>query len=399
MNPSFANPVMTAAPALEKPAARLKILVVVEPGFAGAFGHVEGLVHYLVEQNQQVFLAYSSKRPGPKLPELIAYVKEHGGECLDLKVGNAPCAADIPALLSLRKFAEEIRPDVIHSHSSKAGILGRMQALFGIRARQFYTPHAYYGLGPRRGSMSFVYNTVEAIFGRIGRTIAVSEDEREFAIEALKIDPDRALLIPIAVDTDKFVPATAEEKKKARAELGLPHDGFVLGWMGRLSFQKDPQTLFRAFGKVDQGKTKCHLLQVGQGEEQESIDRLEKELGPGSHLTRLSALSNPRRFYHAIDGLILTSRYEACPTVAIEALSAGLPLVVSQAPGTNWLARCELSHFWNAPVEDAAGFAEAITQWLIDLPLRRTSNHRDLALRRFSIPHVYGTILEAYRQK
>jgi hypothetical protein len=57
MNPSFANPVMTAAPALEKPAARLKILVVVEPGFAGAFGHVEGLVHYLVEQNQQVFLA------------------------------------------------------------------------------------------------------------------------------------------------------------------------------------------------------------------------------------------------------------------------------------------------------------------------------------------------------
>jgi glycosyltransferase involved in cell wall biosynthesis len=138
---------------------------------------------------------------------------------------------------------------------------------------------------------------------------------------------------------------------------------------------------------------------VGQGEEQESIDRLEKELGPGSHLTRLSALSNPRRFYHAIDGLILTSRYEACPTVAIEALSAGLPLIVSRAPGTNWLADCDLSHFWNAGVEDTAGFADAITRWLNDIPLKRASNHRDFALQRFSIPDVYGTILEAYRKK
>lgn len=396
MNASLADPSATTA---EASAPGLTILIVIEPGFAGAFGHVEGLVHYLVGENQRVHLAYSSKRPGPRLPALVDFVREHGGKVLDLNVGNAPGAADFSAFLKLKKLAGEIQPDIIHSHSSKAGVLARALAFSGINARQIYTPHAYFGLAGRPGLKSAVFNAVESFFGRFGRTIAVSGDEREFAVDSLKIDPAKCLVIPIAVDTETFIPATADAKRKARARLGLPEDTVILGWMGRLSFQKDPQTLLRAFAQVDQAKTKLHLLQAGQGEEKTELDALIGKLGIGPRLTQVPHLSEPRLFYEAIDGLILTSRYEGCPTVAIEALSADLPLILSQAPGTKWLAHDQLSHLWYAPVGDASGFASAITQWLADIPARRVSNHRELALHRFSTARVYRTILETYREK
>jgi glycosyltransferase involved in cell wall biosynthesis len=390
---------MSTGPAPEHPVSPLKILIVVEPGIAGTFGHVEGLVHFLLAQNQQVFLAYSDKRKSPNQVRLIEYIEKSGGKCLNLKVGNVPSLGDLPAFFKLWGFANEIRPDVIHSHSSKAGVLARALALCGIRCRQLYTPHAYYGLAPRPGLMSIFYNKLESLFGKIGQTINVSEDERNFALQTLHLDPARCLLIPIAVDTAKFLPATSDEKKKARGKMKIPEDAILLGWIGRLSFQKDPQTLYRALGLLHRGKSKCHLLHVGQGEGQESLDQLALDLDLQPHITRIPHLPDPLGFYHAIDGLILTSRYEGCPTAALESLSSNLPVILSKAPGANWLTQSHLTHCWCASPGDAAGFADAISQWLVDLPLRRESNHRTFAVERFSPAHIYGAILKTYRHK
>ncbi len=194
-----------------------------------------------------------------------------------------------------------------------------------------------------------------------------------------------------------FLPATPEVKLKARRELGLPENATILGWMGRLSFQKDPQTLYRTFHLLNQAGSKVHLFHVGQGEEEKSLEALMREIDLGGNITRLPYLRPPVRFYQAIDGLIMTSRYEGCPTVALEALSSDLPLVLSQAPGTNWLARSGLSHCWSAPVGDAPGFVQAISQWLDDLPRARLSNHREFALQHFAPEQIYRKILEAYR--
>jgi glycosyltransferase involved in cell wall biosynthesis len=397
MNKSFPDPTTLAGPVKKNSPLPLKTLVVVEPGGAGTFGHVEGLVHFLIEKNQQVFLAYSDKRSGPALPALVDFVNNHGGKCLNLKVANAPCLGDISAFLRLRHFANKIQPDVIHSHSSKAGILARGQALAGMKGRQFYTPHAYYGLADRAGLMNAVYNQIESHFGGIGQTFNVSEDEREFAINKLRLSPAKCLFVPNAVKTDRFLPSTGEGKKEARRRLNVPEDGVVLGWIGRLSYQKDPQTLFRAVSLAIRAEKKLHLLQVGQGEEQKSLNRLAGELGIQSSLTQIPMLLDPLDFYHAIDGLILTSRYEGCPISALESLSVDLPLIVSQAPGTKWLTRCGLSHCWSAPSNDANAFAVVIAEWMADLPENRKSNHRPFAIEHFVPAHIYGQILNAYR--
>ncbi|MCE0483910.1 MAG: glycosyltransferase [Methylacidiphilales bacterium] len=375
----------------------LRILLVVEPGFDGVFRQVAGLVRFLLEQKQQVFFAYSDKRGSPELLELVTEAKKKGAQCLNLRVANAPHPRDLRALYQLWMFGRRAQPEIIHSHSSKAGVLGRTLALLGQKGRQFYTPHAYYGMAPRRGWSNDVYNGVERSYGWIGQTVNISEDEREFARDVLSISDGRALLIPIGIDTNHFRPPTPEEKIRLRRHLNLPENAVILGSMGRLSFQKDPQTLYRAFALARQQGRQFHLLHVGQGSEAETLESLTDQLNLQGQLLRIPYLREPLQFHRAIDGLILTSRYEGCPTVALEAMACDLPLILSTGPGNRWLGGCGLSHCWTAAVENVNGFAQAMTDWFDDLHLKRPSNHRDYAVSHFDLKDRYGDILKAYR--
>ena len=146
----------------------MKVLIVVEPGVDGVFRHVEGLCQYLFSQQVEVHLAYSSLRGSDGLKTLVEAVRNRGGQTLDMRTGNAPCLADMRAFIKLRGLARKVRPDVIHAHSSKAGVLGRTLALAGIKAGFFYTAHAYYGLSGARSRKISFFNWIERIFGKIG---------------------------------------------------------------------------------------------------------------------------------------------------------------------------------------------------------------------------------------
>ena len=166
----------------------MKVLIVVEPGVDGVFRHVEGLCHYLFGQGVTVHLAYSSVRGSEGLGKLVEAIRNRGGRTLDMRTGNAPCLADMKAFVKLRSLARKVRPDVVHSHSSKAGVLGRLLALAGIKARFFHTAHAYYGLSGSRSLKAGFFNGIERLFGRIGNTIGISDDESAFAVRKLGID-------------------------------------------------------------------------------------------------------------------------------------------------------------------------------------------------------------------
>ena len=120
----------------------MRILLVVEPGIDGVFRHIEGLTFFLLAKGQEVHLAYSDRRGSDALENLLTLVREHGGGCFNLRVCNTPEPHDLMALWGLHAFARRIQPDVVHSHSSKAGVLGRALALLGISASFFYSPHA-----------------------------------------------------------------------------------------------------------------------------------------------------------------------------------------------------------------------------------------------------------------
>jgi len=373
----------------------MKVLIVSEPGMNGSFRIVEGLVRYLIEKNHEVHLAYSDRRDGDP-GRLVSFVREHGGESLNLGVGNVPEPRDLVALWRLWALARRVRPAVIHVHSSKAGVLGRALPWLGIRAKFFYTAHGYYGLAPRPGLMPHIFNTVERVLGSTGTTVALSQGEERFALDQLRVPPEKVRLISNPVNGETFHPASSEERHAARAELGLPQEAIVLGMMTRLVFQKDPLAIYRALAPLLASHPHLVLFHVGRGELEAEVDAAARAFG--SRVVRWRYLDQPAIFHCAVDALVLTSRYEGLPSVILEALASGLPVITTLAPGASHFAEAGLSHVWGAALNDPVALTNAIQMWLDDLPRQRPSNHRLWVLERYSVENTLGVLLKAYRE-
>lgn len=374
----------------------LRIMLVSEPGVDGVFRHVEALARFLLARGHRVDLGYSDVRGSDRLKELVATIAAAGGRTLNFSTGNAPSPRDLPALLRLRRFVSATRPDVIHAHSSKAGALVRVLPLLGVRARLFYTPHAYYGMGAPTGGKAKFFGMIERALGGVGTTFTLSGCELAHAEKTLRVARKHLRLIPNPVDTHHFTPPSREPRRRLREELGLPDDALLLGCVGRFSFQKDPLTLYRSFAVALRRVKNLWLYHLGTGELVDDCNRLAVELGVGNRSIRRDYLSDPLPFYHAIDAAILTSRYEGLSFAVLEALACDLPVILSEAPGNLDFLKMGLSHCWPAVVANPELTAQAIESWAADRTSKRPSNHRATAEGRFSQETCFGAVVEEY---
>lgn len=379
---------------IEKPP--LKILLVAEPGVDGVFRHVEALATHLLKHHHQVSLAYSTRRGSDRLQSLVRLVERHNGNAFDLKVGNKPELRDIGALWSLWQMIRVLQPDVVHSHSSKAGGLVRiLMAIMGRSSHSFYTPNAYFGLGREGGLRTSFYNGVERLLGGVGTTINVSADESYFARETLRLDPARLRLIGNGVDTEKFRPVDTLTRDRLRSDYGIPVQARVLGTVGRFSRQKDYGTLYRALLPVMQRHKELHFVHLGAKGSLAS-DEAKRLLSEG-RLTVIEYLAEPLPIYQLMDGFILTSLYEGLSYAVLEALSCDLPVILSNAPGNRDFLRHSLSHAWFAEVGKVDEFSAAIEAWQIALDVRRPSNHRAVAAQWYSEAGCGDAIIGLYQ--
>jgi glycosyltransferase involved in cell wall biosynthesis len=370
---------------------------IVEPGSDGVFRHAESLIAYQLEFGLNVGLAYSSVRGSDRLQELIRLVARADGPVCDLRVGSSPNLFDLIAFSRALACIRSFRPEVIHCHSSKAGILGRAAAvLAGVPA--VYTPNAYYGMGKQAGARTALFNGLERLFAGLGHTVNVSEDEAVFARQRLGVRPTRQSVVPNSVDTGVFKPALAEEKKRSRLAKSLPADAVIVGTLGRLSYQKDPLTLYRAFELFARRRPDVYLAHLGTGELARDCNEWIQQSGLSSRILRIEYSPEPSEFYRALDAFVLSSRYEGLSFAVLEALATDLPLVLTDVPGNRDFLRLGLSHVWSAPAEDPDALAVAMEACLLDLENGRPSNHRAVALERFSEEVCFGRILDLYRQ-
>ncbi|HZZ18695.1 MAG TPA: glycosyltransferase [Opitutaceae bacterium] len=377
------------------------LLLVVEPGLDGVFRHVEGLVSYLFNENIRVHLAYSSRRCGAAMLDVVARVRAAGGEAIDLKVTNVPEFRDITALFSLMSLIRRAKPDVIHVHSSKAGALGRIAALLLRHGRCFYSPQAYYGMAKPLTPKVRFYNWIERILGGIGTTIAISQDEATFAREILRVPASCVRVIHNPVDSSCFTPATNETRQAARAALGIPENTVVLAIIARMCWQKDPETAYAGVAPVCAANPDLMLVHLGWGKWHDYLKEFGERHGMGKQLRILDYTDDPRAFYHAIDGLLVSSRYEAgWPLVFLEGMACNLPIVAATGMGMSDVGRAELSHVWTFPPENIAGCTSAVTQWLARQRKGFDNcNHRAFAIERLSPERCYGAIVRLYENK
>lgn len=368
------------------------VVLVSEPGRDGAFTHVDGLARWLLRQGHLVDLAYSSFRSCPALFELIGTIERAGGETIDLRVSSTPSPRDLLAYARLRSFIARRHPDIAHAHSSKAGAYLRLLPDSLVPSR-LYTPHAYYGLRPGRSLGGGFFNRIERLLGSAAFTINVSESEAGFAETVLRIPARLRCTVPNGVDMARFSPPSPEQRRAARQQLGLPLDARILLSISRLCYQKDPHTLYTAFHAAAAREPSLRLLHLCAGPD---LGYANEALN-GPHRDRIHRFheqQNPLAFYHAADGFILSSRYEGLPLVVLEAMSCGLPLILSAVSGNDDILNHRPSTAWWFVSQDHHRAASCIEEWLSHGPV--TNNHRELVRQHYSCEISHRRIEQLY---
>ena len=237
---------------------------------------------------------------------------------------------DLRALQALGTLLGPGRFDVAHTHTAKAGVLGRMAAR---RAAVPWIVHTYHGFpfhefqsrGRRGASVA-----IERRLGRItdvalcvGTAVAVETVRRGL------VAPDRVRTIGVAVDKvpGAELPAHAPQARaRARQALGLPADAIVVGAVGRLTYQKAPEDFLAAMRRL--GRPDVIGVWVGGGELAARVSRL-ASLQPAARVVLAGERADVPAILPAFDVFALTSRYEGLPTVIVEAMVAGIPVVAT----------------------------------------------------------------------
>lgn len=261
--------------------------------------------------------------------------------------------ADAAAIRALRGIVRRLRPDVLHTHTAKAGATGRLAALLSGSARPLAVVHTYHGhvlSGYFSSPRERVFRIVERLLGRTsGALVAVSDEVRDDLVRLGVAPAERIAVVNYGFDLPPWSEADDAARARVRAELGVGNDTFVVGWAGRLTAIKRPLDLVRTLRSLlDQGADAVLVL-VGDGEDRAQVEALARELGVDDRCRLVGFQQGMRAWYAAFDATLMTSANEGTPVVAIESLAAGRPVVATRAGGTA-----------SVVTEGKSGFLEAI---------------------------------------
>ena len=240
---------------------------------------------------------------------------------------------DLKALLKLTRLTQQSRYDVIHTHSSKAGILGRWAAYL---ARVPVIVHTVHGWGHHDRQHPLVrrfYILLERATQRItDRLIVVSPLNTEKGLADGIATPEKYITIRSGIELDRFM-RPVRSRAAMRAELGIPLDAPVMGTVARFSLQKAPLDFVAAAAMVAAAIPQAHFVFVGDGPLRPQAEAAIAQAGLAMcfHLTGLRR--DVPELLTTFDVFALSSLWEGLPRVLPQAMAAGLPIVATAIDG------------------------------------------------------------------
>lgn len=296
--------------------------------------------------------------------------------------------ADAIAFWKIFKFMRRVRPRIVHTHTAKAGALGRLAArMAGVPVIiHTYHGHVFYGYFNRFWTRVLV--GIERFLGRLStRIIAVSGSQMEELSIKYKVVPrEKISVVPYGFDLGAL---GCYERVEVRRSLGLAGDDFVVVWAGRLVPIKDVELLGRVIRQTVEKKLRIRFLIVGDGTERA---KLESMLSGCGNARLLGWQQNMGRIWSAADVALLTSRNEGTPVALIEAMAAGVPFVATQVGGVRDIAAGPLRDLPDGfGFEAANGFVTARTPealiYCLDLLARQPERARQMGAHGRSFAH------------
>ncbi|MFB6844904.1 glycosyltransferase family 4 protein [Streptomyces sp. NPDC056373] len=304
---------------------------------------------------------------------------------------RSPGTSLIREVRHLARVIDEVRPDLIHAHSAKAGLAGRL----AVRGRipTVFQPHAwsFEAVGGGTATLALMWERWAARWA--SRVVCVSEAERATGMGARITG--RWTVVPNGIDPERFRPAVAGAVRAGLAPLaGIRPEAPLAVCVGRLCRQKGQDVLLQAWETVEQQVPDARLVLVGDGPDHDLL----RENAPRS-VVFAGAVADASPWYQAADLVVLPSRWEGMALAPLEAMACGRPVVVTDVDGARESLPSSTSARCLVPPEDPTALAEAVTALLAD-PLLRASlgdQGRRHVLSAHDVRHTAEAVSDVYR--
>lgn len=352
-----------------------KLLYIVESMGGGVFTYMVDMGSRLIDL-YDIYIAYGVRKQTP--PNIGDYFDErvHLIEVSNF-TRSISGAKDIKAFFEIRQIVKDIHPDIVHLHSSKAGVLGRW-AINGRKIPMFYTPHGYSFLMSDYSRIKrIVYKLIEVVCAkRRCTTISCSEGEHKETLRFTK----RAVYVNNGIDLDKLQ-SMLDEVEKQHEERP-----FTVFTLGRICYQKNP----KLFNEIAEAMPDVHFLWIGDGELRHLLTAQNIEITGWQE--RKEALKKSL----SADAFLLPSLWEGLPISLLEAMYMKKACVVSDVIGNRDVIQNKRNGFICSKVDDYVSaircILSGVTEELIQQAYQDVKNEYNLTVMVEKYHHIYQTI-------
>lgn len=305
---------------------------------------------------------------------------------------------DMAALFQLWLLFLKINPDVVHTHSSKAGVLGRLAARWAGVPVVLHTVHGW-SFNPTQSNWTQVFyrNLEKMLFGLSNGIIFVSNRDKKVLS---KWNSERAApswLVRSAVDFKKFQPRGQKMKPK---DFGFSARTQLVGCLGNLKPQKDPRCFIRAAKIIAMKIPNAGFVFAGEGPMRAALEAEIRKSGLESRFRLPGWIKKPEDFLRGLSLYLSSSAYEGLPRAVVQALRCGIPVVSTRAGGVEEIVKSGANGFL-VPVGNASLLARHSV-----LLLRSESKRRRFARkasqsvgREFDVKIMVADLAKIYRER
>jgi glycosyltransferase involved in cell wall biosynthesis len=299
--------------------------------------HVSYLSAGLRDRGYETILVAGSVGQGE---QSMAYVTEaHGVPVVTIPHLHREISPvrDLLATIRLARMMRAERPAILHTHTAKAGAVGRIAALLAGRRRPPIIVHTFHGHVLRGYFGRFwtgVFRLLERWLARItDALVAVSPEVRDELVAFGVAPAAKFRVIRLGIELDARATGDEAARRETRRIMGVRGDPLMVGWIGRMTAVKRTDVVLKSFRRLRDAGVDAVLCMVGDGPDRRSVEDLARELGIMRDCLFPGYQEDVGRFFAAFDVFVLPSGNEGTPVTAIEALASGCPVVATRVGG------------------------------------------------------------------